>query len=153
LLYLGPTEEFSIFRLDGPLAIGQKIPVELGLAITSGLRAQTLDPRVDLASTNSLATAMAVDSAVTIGDLAESISLSYSELAKLITGGADLASLAFAITAIMKFKQHKDNPTTYPLGTPLSHAFISAVLRMLPSMLGIAGHKIFEDNPQPPSPF
>lgn len=148
-----PTLVFALFLPWLELAIGQKIPVELGLAITSGLRAQTLDPRVDLASTNSLATAMAVDSAVTLGDLAESISLSFSELTKLITGGAYLAGLAFTIIAIMKFKQHKDNPTSNPLGTPLSYAFISAVLRMLPSMLGIAGHKIFEDNPQPPSPF
>lgn len=147
-----PTLVFSLFLPWLELAIGQKIPVELGLAITSGLRAQTLDPRVDLASTTSLATAMANDSAMTIGDLADSINQTLSELTKVITEGAYLAGLAFMVITIMKFKQHKDNPTTYPLGTPLSHVFISAVLRLLPSIIEIAGRKIFEENSQPTSP-
>jgi intracellular multiplication protein IcmD len=56
---------------------------------------------------------------------------------------AYLAGLGFAIGAIMKFKQHKDNPTQIPIGTPIALIFIAAALLFLPSILGVAGSTMF----------
>lgn len=79
----------------------------------------------------------------TLGDMASNISGSFTSLASLITGGCYLAGLAFAVTAIMKFKQHKDNPTNITIGTPVSLVFIAAALLFMPSILDVAGNTMF----------
>lgn len=81
--------------------------------------------------------------AQTLGDMASQITSSFESLAKLITAGSYLAGLAFAIGAIMKFKQHKDNPTQIPIGTPIALVFIAAALLFLPSILGVTGATMF----------
>jgi intracellular multiplication protein IcmD len=43
----------------------------------------------------------------------------------------------------MKFKQHKDNPTNIPIGTPIALVFIAAALLFLPSILEITGGTMF----------
>ena len=79
----------------------------------------------------------------TIGGMASSITKSFGQLAKLITAGSYVAGLAFSIGAIMKFKQHKDNPTQIPIGTPVALVFIAAALLFLPTILNIAGTTMF----------
>lgn len=78
-----------------------------------------------------------------LGSMASSITKSFTQLTKLITAGSYLAGLGFSIGAIMKFKQHKDNPTQIPIGTPIALVFISAALLFLPSILGVAGATMF----------
>ena len=90
-----------------------------------------------------LLTGTAIAAAKTIGGMASNIVESFSALAKLITAGSYLAGLGFSIGAIMKFKQHKDNPTQIPIGTPIALLFIAAALLFLPSVLGVAGGTIF----------
>lgn len=80
---------------------------------------------------------------LTVGDMASEITSSFSQLTKLITAGSYLAGLAFSIGAIMKFKQHKDNPTQIPIGTPIALVFIAAALLFLPTILGVAGFTMF----------
>ncbi|WP_040916239.1 hypothetical protein [Legionella tunisiensis] len=82
-------------------------------------------------------------SSSTIGSMASQITASFTNLAKLITAGSYLAGLGFSIGAIMKFKQHKDNPTQIPIGTPIALVFIAAALLFLPSILGVAGATMF----------
>lgn len=81
--------------------------------------------------------------ALTLGSMAKSITGSFGSLTKLITAGSYLAGLGFSIGAIMKFKQHKDNPTQIPIGTPIALVFIAAALLFLPTILGIAGSTMF----------
>jgi intracellular multiplication protein IcmD len=78
-----------------------------------------------------------------LGNMANTITGSFKSLTKLITAGSYLAGLGFSIGAIMKFKQHKDNPTQIPIGTPIALVFISAALLFLPSILGVAGATMF----------
>ncbi|MCL9683318.1 type IV secretion protein IcmD [Legionella maioricensis] len=78
-----------------------------------------------------------------LGNMASSMTGSFNSLAKLITAGSYLAGLGFSIGAIMKFKQHKDNPTQVPIGTPIALVFIAAALLFLPSILGVAGMTMF----------
>ena len=82
-------------------------------------------------------------SSLTVGDMASKITDSFSNLTKLITGGSYLAGLGFSIGAIMKFKQHKDNPTQIPIGTPIALVFIAAALLFLPTILGVTGNTMF----------
>lgn len=81
--------------------------------------------------------------ALSAGNVASTVYSSFQNIAKLITAGSYLAGLAFAIGAIMKFKQHKDNPTQVPIGTPIALLFIAAALLFLPSLLGVAGQTVF----------
>lgn len=79
-----------------------------------------------------------------LGNLASSITSTFKSVAQLITAGCYIAGLAFSVSAIMKFKQHKDNPTQIPIGTPISLVFIAASLLFLPSILSIAGMTMFK---------
>lgn len=80
---------------------------------------------------------------LTVGGMASSITNSFTNLTKLITAGSYLAGLGFSIGAIMKFKQHKDNPTQIPIGTPIALVFIAAALLFLPTILGVTGATMF----------
>jgi intracellular multiplication protein IcmD len=82
-------------------------------------------------------------SSLTLGGMASSITGSFTSLTKLVTAGSYLAGLGFSIGAIMKFKQHKDNPTNIPVGTPIAMTFIAAALLFLPSILGVTGSTLF----------
>lgn len=79
----------------------------------------------------------------TLGNMASSMYGSFTNLAKLITSGSYLAGLGFSIGAIMKFKQHKDNPTQVPIGTPIALVFIAAALLFLPTILGVTAQTMF----------
>ncbi|MCH9756828.1 MAG: type IV secretion protein IcmD [Gammaproteobacteria bacterium] len=80
---------------------------------------------------------------LTLGGMASSITSSFTSLTQLITAASYLAGLGFSIGAIMKFKQHKDNPTQIPIGTPIALVFIAAALLFLPTILDVAGATMF----------
>lgn len=66
------------------------------------------------------------------GTVVQSVVGSFTNVSKLITAGSYLAGLGFSIGAIMKFKQHKDNPTQIPIGTPAAMEMVAAALAFLP---------------------
>ncbi|HET6894174.1 MAG TPA: hypothetical protein VFH72_02230 [Candidatus Baltobacteraceae bacterium] len=66
-----------------------------------------------------------------------------SALAKLITAGSSIAGLAFGLGAILKFKQHKDNPTQTPFSTPIALVFIAAALIFLPAVFQVSSATLF----------
>ncbi len=84
-----------------------------------------------------------VGAADTIGKLAANVTSTFGDLAKLITAAAYMGGLGFAVGAILKFKQHKDNPTQIPIGTPIAMLGVAAALLFLPTILGTAGETIF----------
>lgn len=88
----------------------------------------------------------------TVGGMASAIVSSFTSLTKLITAGSYLGGLAFSIGAIMKFKQHKDNPTQIQIGQPISLVFIGAALLFLPTILNIAGGTMFGEGGQVAGP-
>lgn len=75
----------------------------------------------------------------TIGGVAGTITDSFTNLGKMMVGVAYLAGFGFAIAAIFKFKQHKDNPTQIPIGTPIALLVIGVVLIFLPGVIKIGG--------------
>lgn len=86
---------------------------------------------------------LAASTSWTIGDVAQQITGSFTQLTQLITAGSYLAGIGFSIGAIMKFKQHKDNPTQIPVGTPIALLFIAAGLLFLPSILDVTSITMF----------
>ena len=73
------------------------------------------------------------------GAMASQLVGNFPNIAKLITGASFLAGLGFAFASIMKFKQHKDNPTQIPIGTPIAMLFIAVSLLFLPALFKAAG--------------
>lgn len=114
-----------------------------GIAVPSGVQVKALET-----SANDLVLAVppaatSSSSAMSVGDMAEQITSSFTNVTKLITAGSYLAGLAFSVGAIMKFKQHKDNPTQIPIGTPIALVFVAAALLFLPSILEVSGQTMF----------
>ena len=83
------------------------------------------------------------DTNMTIGSMASQITDSFTALTKLITAGSYLAGLGFSIGAIMKFKQHKDNPQQTPIGQPIGLLFIAVALLFLPNIIPALGNTAF----------
>jgi intracellular multiplication protein IcmD len=81
--------------------------------------------------------------AKSVGDIASTVRGNIDGIAKLITAGAFVAGLGFAVGAILKFKQHKDNPTQIPVGTPIALTFIAAALIFIPNIFGSLGQTVF----------
>lgn len=79
----------------------------------------------------------------TIGTLADNITGTFTQIGKLIIATSYLAGLGFAVSALFKFKQHKDNPQQVPIGTPIALLIIGAVMIFLPLLFGPAGQTIF----------
>lgn len=80
----------------------------------------------------------------TIGTMASTITDTFESVGKLITASSYVAGLGFAISAILKFKQHKDNPQQTPIGQPIGLVFIAAALLFLPTILSVAGNTMFK---------
>ncbi len=72
--------------------------------------------------------------AMNIGNVATKITSTFGSLAKLMTAGCYLAGIGFSVGAIMKFKQHKDNPTQIPLSTPMVLLFVGIALIFIPAI-------------------
>ena len=81
--------------------------------------------------------------ASTIGGMAGDLKGQFNAIASLMVAVAYVAGIGFGISAIFKFKQHKDNPTQVPIGTPFAMLAISVLLVFLPALYGPAGTSIF----------
>ncbi len=79
------------------------------------------------------------------GAMAGRMTDGVAAITKLLQGIALVAGIGFAIAAIFKFKQHKDNPTQIPVGTPIALVFIGAALIFLPALVKTTGASLFDD--------
>lgn len=80
-----------------------------------------------------------------IGELAKNVTGSFASLGKLMAATSYLAGFGFAIAGVFKFKQHKDNPTQIPMGTPIALLAVGIILIFLPGIISPAGVTIFKD--------
>ena len=81
--------------------------------------------------------------AQSLGQIAQTVTNSFGQVAQLITAGSYIAGMGFALGAILKFKQHKDNPQQIQIGQPIALLFVAAALIFLPTIFGIAGQTVF----------
>ena len=85
--------------------------------------------------------------ATTIGGMATSVTKNFTAIGEMLIGLAYVAGIGFGISAIFKFKAHKDNPSQVPIGTPFALLGISVLLVFLPGLYAPAGKTIFGKDP------
>lgn len=78
-----------------------------------------------------------------IGEIATNITKSFQGIGQLILAIAFVAGIGFVMASIFKFKQHKDNPTQIPLGTPIALLAVGVALIFLPNIISPAGQTLF----------
>jgi intracellular multiplication protein IcmD len=78
-----------------------------------------------------------------VGAIAANVTSNLTNIAKLITAGSYVAGMAFAVGAIAKFKQHKENPQQMPLSTPIVLLFIGIALIFIPAIFKSGGGTLF----------
>lgn len=83
------------------------------------------------------------DTPLTLGNVATTITTSFANLSKLMTAASYVGGIGFAVGAIMKFKQHRDNPQQVTIGTCVGMTAVAAALLFLPTILGITGQTVF----------
>ena len=84
-----------------------------------------------------------------IAGIASSITGMVGTLATMMIAISYIAGIGFVIASLFKFKQHKDNPTQIPLGTPLALLIIGIVLVFLPMIFTPVGESIFGTGAKP----
>jgi len=78
-----------------------------------------------------------------IGNLALGVTTSFAGIGKLMIGTAYVAGIGFAIASIFKFKQHRDNPTQVPVGTPIVLLLVGVCLMFAPAIMKSGGATLF----------
>ena len=79
----------------------------------------------------------------TLGSVANNITGSLANVAKLIMAGAYVGGTAMFLIALFQFRQHKENPTQVPLSKPMMFLAIAGGLLFLPSVITVTGKTIF----------
>ncbi len=87
-----------------------------------------------------------------LGDVANTLTASFSNLARVIYAISYLAGTAFTIAAVFKFKQHKDNPQQVPVTTGIAMLCFGVGLVFMPSILSMGGITLFNTTAQTAGP-
>lgn len=78
-----------------------------------------------------------------VGSVAAQVTSNIGNIARLVTAASYVAGMAFAVGAIVKFKAHKDNPTTIPISQPIFMLFVAAALIFIPTVFQVSGATLF----------
>ncbi len=78
-----------------------------------------------------------------IKSLFQNVYSNFDQLATLLGGSAYVAGLIFVVAAMMKVKQHRDNPTQVPIATGLIYLLAGVGLIFLPTTLQEGANTIF----------
>ena len=83
------------------------------------------------------------DDTAGLAGVANKVTQGVGTIVSAISAAAYLAGIGFGLGSILKFKQHKDNPTQIPVGTPIAMLFIAVALVFLPSIIKMTGQTLF----------
>ena len=78
-----------------------------------------------------------------IKGLFQNVYSNFDQIATLLGGSAYLAGLIFTVAAMMKIKQHRDNPTQVPVATGIIYLIAGVGLIYLPTTLQQGASTIF----------
>jgi len=81
--------------------------------------------------------------AKSLTDIATNVTTIFPAFVNLVVAICYAAGIGFAAAGVMKFKQHKDNPTQVPLGGPVAMIFIAAALIYMPTLIQSTGQSVF----------
>ena len=88
-----------------------------------------------------------------ISKVAETVTDQLEAVAKLVVAIAYVAGLMFLLAGFFKLKQHKDNPTQVPVGTPLVLIAIGAAMLFLPGLVKVGGETLDMDTDEDQAGF
>lgn len=78
-------------------------------------------------------------------DVVGNVKTNITSLISLLIIISYIAGVGFALTGILQFKAHKDNPTQVPLSKPIVFLAVAACLLFLPAIMSTAGKTVFGD--------
>lgn len=78
----------------------------------------------------------------TVGTIFKNIGGEFGGLVNFLFSLATIAGLCFSIAALLKFKQHKDNPAQVTIGQPIGLFFLGAIMLWLPFIIQSLGTTI-----------
>lgn len=81
-----------------------------------------------------------------IGGMAAHVTAAMNNIAKLIGSLSYVIGLCFFLGALLKFKQHRDNPTQVPVGTPFTYFAIAIFMIFMPMLITESGNTVFSSN-------
>jgi intracellular multiplication protein IcmD len=95
----------------------------------------------------SLALVVSIHAAETgIGGMAAHVTNAMNSIARLIGSLSYIIGLCFFLGALLKFKQHRDNPTQVPVGTPFTYFGIAILMIFMPMLITESGKTVFSSN-------
>lgn len=77
-----------------------------------------------------------------VGKIADSVTTTIGSVGKMLVAISYLAGFGFLVFGVLKFKQHKDNPTQVTLGTPIVMTLIGAVLVFIGGFIAPLGETL-----------
>lgn len=77
-----------------------------------------------------------------VGTLFRNVGGQFGGLVNFLFSLATIAGLCFSIAALLKFKQHKDNPAQVTIGQPIGLFFLGAIMLWLPFIIQSLGTTI-----------
>jgi intracellular multiplication protein IcmD len=75
--------------------------------------------------------------------LSKAVTEQLGTVAILLSATAYVTGVGFALTGILQFKTHKENPQQVPLSKPVVSVIVAACLLFLPTLLNISGSSLF----------
>lgn len=79
----------------------------------------------------------------TLSGMANNLRGQFTAIADLILATARVAGIGFTVAAVFKFKQHKDNPTQVPIGTPFALLAVGIMLMFMKGIFNPAAASIY----------
>lgn len=83
---------------------------------------------------------------VSFGEVAVNVTNAIGDISSLMRAVCYVVGLGFGISALIKFKQHKDNPQQIQLSAPVAELTLSICLMFLPTVSNLAGNTMFGRN-------
>lgn len=65
------------------------------------------------------------------GDVSETMTSVTHAFGRFLMAGAFCIGLGFSLSAVLKFKYHRDNPTAIPMSVPVLHMLFGIILMLL----------------------
>ena len=80
-----------------------------------------------------------------VGGVVHKFNGMFTLLDRMINAGVYIAGIFFAIAAIFRFKEHRNNPSQIPISIPLALGVLAGALLFLPMLGNLTGYSLFGD--------
>src|SRR5215204_262827 len=78
-----------------------------------------------------------------LGDVSLNATGAFGTLARIMTSGSYLIGFGFAVSSLLQYKAHRDNPSQVTLGKPIFLLFIALFFIFMPMLFLVSGNTIF----------